>query len=82
MYVCICIRCFSMYVNQVPILGNVDEDALEFICDSLKPVVYPENSYIILQGEPLDKMLPITQGVVWTYKSSSDICRRESNLNN
>ncbi|GMN39892.1 hypothetical protein TIFTF001_009120 [Ficus carica] len=24
-------------------------------------------------GEPLDKMLLITQGVVWTYKSSSDV---------
>ena len=37
----------------------------------LKPVAYPESSYIIRQGEPLDLMLLITQGSLWTFSTCS-----------
>lgn len=37
------------------------------LCDNLKPVTYPENSYVIRVGEPLDLMLFITQGIIWTF---------------
>lgn len=38
--------------------------------DFLKPVVYAENSYIIREGEPLDLMLFITQGIALTFTTS------------
>ncbi|KAH7538187.1 hypothetical protein FEM48_Zijuj03G0172300 [Ziziphus jujuba var. spinosa] len=40
--------------------------------EKLKPVVYSEHSYIIRKEEPLDLMLFITQGVVWSYAAKND----------
>ncbi|GMN69471.1 hypothetical protein TIFTF001_038521 [Ficus carica] len=37
----------------------------------LKPVTYTEKSYIFRKGEPLDMMLFVTVGVVWSFGSSS-----------
>ena len=51
----------------------MDEQVLTAVCDGhLKPVIYSENSYIIREREPIDKMLFITQGVVRTYTTSND----------
>ncbi|KAH7538188.1 hypothetical protein FEM48_Zijuj03G0172400 [Ziziphus jujuba var. spinosa] len=59
-------------LKKVPILRNMGVKVLEgFIC-YLKPVVYSEHSYIIRKGEPLDLMLFITQGVVWSYAAKND----------
>ncbi|XP_060675341.1 cyclic nucleotide-gated ion channel 1 [Ziziphus jujuba] len=38
----------------------------------LKPTVYSENSYIIRKGEPLDLMLFIIEGVVWSFTAYDD----------
>ena len=43
----------------------------ERICKYLKPVTYSENTYIIRKGEPLDMMLFITQGIVWSFNETS-----------
>ena len=51
-------------------LENIDKEGHE-IYGYLKPVAYPECSYIIRQGEPLDLMLLITQGSLWTFSTSS-----------
>ena len=51
-------------------LENIDEEGHEMY-GYLKPVAYPESSYIIRQGEPLDLMLLITQGSLWTFSTSS-----------
>ncbi|XP_062074779.1 cyclic nucleotide-gated ion channel 1-like [Humulus lupulus] len=48
-----------------------DEVVYDTICNYLKPVTYSENSYIIRKGEPLDMMLFITQGVVWTFGNTT-----------
>ena len=48
----------------------MDEYVFETISKFLKPVIYSEKSYIIRKGEPLDMMLFITQGVVWTFGCS------------
>ena len=45
---------------------------LQLICDHLKPVYYNEHSYIVGEGEPLDAMLFITQGVVWNFITTSN----------
>jgi cyclic nucleotide gated channel len=37
------------------------------ICDYLTPVHYNKHSYIVREGEPLDAMLFITQGIIWSF---------------
>lgn len=54
-------------IKKVPMLENMNEQVLRVICDHLKPVIYTENSYIIREGDPLDRMLFITQGTAWEY---------------
>lgn len=49
-----------------------NEHLLQLICDHLKPVYYNEHSYIVREGEPLDAMLFITQGVVWNFITTSN----------
>ena len=49
-----------------------NEQLLQMICDYLKPVYYNEQSYIVWEGEPLDAMLFITQGVVWNFITTSN----------
>ena len=55
--------------NQVPMLRDLDDDGVEIVCNNLKPVIYPEKSYIIRQGEPLDSMFVVTEGIAWTYEA-------------
>ena len=50
-------------------LANLDEGVPE-IYRYLKPMTFQERSYIIREGEPLDLMLFITQGFVWTFGGS------------
>ncbi|XP_041011510.1 cyclic nucleotide-gated ion channel 1-like [Juglans microcarpa x Juglans regia] len=60
-------------LQKVPLLQNESEDVLELISRNfLKQVYYNENSYIAWEGEPLDALLFITQGIVWTYTTSPD----------
>ncbi|PON50119.1 cAMP-dependent protein kinase regulatory subunit [Parasponia andersonii] len=56
-----------------------DDQLLEVICDHLKPVIYPESSYMIREGDPLDRMLIITQGTAWAYTNNSV---HNDNINN
>ncbi|XP_062119882.1 cyclic nucleotide-gated ion channel 1-like [Humulus lupulus] len=70
--------CLPM-INKVPLLQNIDDKVLENFCSVLKPVIYSENSYIIRKGEPLDMMLFILQGVVWTFDSSTSSIERLQN---
>nr|XP_048326821.1 cyclic nucleotide-gated ion channel 1-like [Ziziphus jujuba var. spinosa] len=44
----------------------------EIFVSYLKPTVYSENSYIIRKGEPLDLMVFIIQGVVWSFTAYDD----------
>ncbi|XP_062119878.1 cyclic nucleotide-gated ion channel 1-like isoform X2 [Humulus lupulus] len=62
--------CFPI-LKRVPMFENMDEYVYETICKYLKPVTYLENIYILRKGEPLDMMLFITQGVVWSFGSST-----------
>ncbi|KAH7538176.1 hypothetical protein FEM48_Zijuj03G0171200 [Ziziphus jujuba var. spinosa] len=58
-------------LRKVRVFQNMKESVLEDICAHLKPVTYAENSYIIREGHPLDRMLFITQGTVLDFTSSS-----------
>ncbi|XP_041011509.1 cyclic nucleotide-gated ion channel 1-like [Juglans microcarpa x Juglans regia] len=51
-------------------LRTKSEKLLQLICDSLRPVYYNERTYIVREGEPLDAMIFITQGIVWNFTTS------------
>ncbi|XP_023874097.1 cyclic nucleotide-gated ion channel 1 [Quercus suber] len=42
------------------------------ICDSLKPVFYNEQSYIVKEGDPIDAVFLITCGIAWAYPSRNN----------
>ncbi|XP_050387720.1 cyclic nucleotide-gated ion channel 1-like isoform X2 [Argentina anserina] len=58
-------------LSKVPMLQNKDPRLLDAICDHLKPVLYIEHSFILRKGDPLDEMLFITRGKVWTYTTTN-----------
>ncbi|KAL5568090.1 hypothetical protein UlMin_024665 [Ulmus minor] len=61
-------------LKKVPMVKNKYGVGCEIICNYLKPVTYSENTYIIKKGEPLDMMLFITQGIVWSFNETSMEC--------
>ncbi|XP_030943850.1 cyclic nucleotide-gated ion channel 1-like isoform X2 [Quercus lobata] len=44
---------------------------LHKICDSLQPKFYNEHCYIVKEGDPIDALFLITNGIVWTYTSNN-----------
>uniref|UniRef100_A0A7N2MUQ2 Cyclic nucleotide-binding domain-containing protein n=2 Tax=Quercus lobata TaxID=97700 RepID=A0A7N2MUQ2_QUELO len=44
---------------------------LHKICDSLQPKFYNEHCYIVNEGDPIDALFLITNGIVWTYTSNN-----------
>lgn len=59
-----------MCLSQVPRFQNINNQLLQVFLDHLKPMHHSEHSYIFREGEPLDAMLFVTQGIAWTYTSS------------
>lgn len=55
-------------------LQYMDPKVLEMMCGYLKPVTYPENSYIVKEGEQLHFMLIITEGIIWKWTPTSTTC--------
>ncbi|CAN6705922.1 unnamed protein product [Malus baccata var. baccata] len=55
---------------QIPMLKDMNEKMLKMICKNLKPATYIENSFVFRTGDPLDCMLLIIEGTMWTYESS------------
>ncbi|KAJ7009895.1 putative cyclic nucleotide-gated ion channel 7 [Populus alba] len=49
-------------VRRVPLFANMDERLLDAICERLKPSLYTEETYIVREGDPVDKMLFIIRG--------------------
>ena len=47
------------------------EPLLLKICDSLKPVFFNEHHYIVREGDPIDAVFLITEGIVWTCTSNN-----------
>ncbi|TQE04645.1 hypothetical protein C1H46_009728 [Malus baccata] len=64
----------------VPVLEMLGTQALEKICDYLKPVTYKENSFIFRMGDPLDFMLFIIKGTVCTYSWTSSTSATSSKM--
>ncbi|KAM1917831.1 hypothetical protein ACFX13_037386 [Malus domestica] len=59
-------------LKKVPMFQTLDEKVLKEISQSLQPVMFTEDTYIVKEGKPLDKMLFVTQGIVWSYGSSNN----------
>ncbi|KAI5320207.1 hypothetical protein L3X38_039915 [Prunus dulcis] len=68
-----CIMCLLSWksLKRVPMLETMNKNVLKEICEHLKIVKYSEDNYIVREGEPLDKMLFITQGTAWSYPTSA-----------
>ncbi|KAM1070359.1 hypothetical protein ACFX13_002207 [Malus domestica] len=60
---------FMDTLKTVNKLKDMDERVLALMCDYLKPVTYIENSFVFRKGDPLDCMLFIIEGTMWTYAS-------------
>ena len=47
------------------------DSLLHKICDSLQPMFYNKNCYIVREGDPIDAVFFITYGTVGTYTSNN-----------
>ncbi|KAM1020980.1 hypothetical protein ACFX15_041388 [Malus domestica] len=61
---------FMGTLKTVKKLEDMNAKVLKMMCDYLKPVTYSENSFIFRTGDPLDCMLFILKGTMWTFASS------------
>ncbi|KAJ4955857.1 hypothetical protein NE237_012640 [Protea cynaroides] len=55
---------------RVPMFANMDEQLLDAMCDRLKPSLYTEESFIVREGDPVDEMLFIMRGKLWTVTTN------------
>ncbi|KAL4614137.1 hypothetical protein ACB092_07G032500 [Castanea dentata] len=62
-----------LMIKKMNCLDNPEhEKLLHDICNSLKPVYYNEQCYIVREGEPMDTVFLITDGSAWAFPSSSN----------
>ncbi|XP_061999620.1 cyclic nucleotide-gated ion channel 1-like [Rosa rugosa] len=64
------VLCMST-LRKVPMLEGMNPKVLKMICDYLKPVIYPEHSYVAKVDEPVDRMVLVTEGTMWIYSSNA-----------
>lgn len=65
-----CNHILSFFLSQVPMFEKMDEQLLDAMCDRLRPVLYTENSFIIREGDPVDDMLFIMRGKLWSMTTN------------
>ncbi|TXG71164.1 hypothetical protein EZV62_006099 [Acer yangbiense] len=56
-------------LKKVEKFGDWSEASLLHLCDCVKPIVYTERTLIVREGDPIDKMLFVLQGKLWTFSS-------------
>ncbi|XP_068329907.1 cyclic nucleotide-gated ion channel 1-like [Pyrus communis] len=61
---------FMDTLRKVKVLKHMDEYVLTLLCNYLKPMTYNKNSFVFRAGDPLDCMVFIIEGTMWTYASS------------
>ncbi|CAN6564740.1 unnamed protein product [Malus baccata var. baccata] len=61
---------FMDTLRTVKVLKYMDEYVLTLLCNYLKPMTYNENSFVFRMGDPLDCMVFIIDGTMWTYAAS------------
>ena len=56
----------SIQVNE---FENWSEKSLGYLCEFLKPVLFIERTRIIRAGDPIDEVIFVLKGKLWTYIS-------------
>ncbi|KAL9409861.1 hypothetical protein AB3S75_048148 [Citrus x aurantiifolia] len=56
-------------IKNVKEFESWSEKSLGFLCEFLKPVFFTERTRIIREGDPIDEMLFVLKGNLWTYTS-------------
>lgn len=57
-------------VKRVPMFEKMDDQLMDAMCDRLKPVLYTEDSYIVREGDPVDEMLFVIRGKLFTVTTN------------
>ncbi|KAL8537903.1 hypothetical protein ACS0TY_000013 [Phlomoides rotata] len=57
-------------LKRVPLFEKMDDQLLDALCDRLKPVLYTEESYIVREGDPVDEMLFVMRGKLFTVTTN------------
>ena len=65
--------------TQVNEFENWSEKSLGYLCKSLKPVFFIERTRIIREGDPIDEMIFVLKGKLWTYASRNVTTTTASN---
>ncbi|XP_075673418.1 cyclic nucleotide-gated ion channel 1-like [Castanea sativa] len=63
--------CLKLLEN-VEVLRGMDEQMLLKMCHTLTPVFYQEHNYVIREGDPIDAIFFITNGIAWTYTTGNN----------
>ncbi|XP_006490528.1 cyclic nucleotide-gated ion channel 1-like [Citrus sinensis] len=66
----------KMQVNE---FENWSEKSLGYLCEFLKPVLFIERTRIIRAGDPIDEMIFVLKGKLWTYASRNVTTTTASN---
>ncbi|KAL5749273.1 hypothetical protein ACOSP7_023876 [Xanthoceras sorbifolium] len=59
-------------LKKVPLFQFMDEQHWDAMCERLKPVLYPDESYIIREGEAIDEMLFIIRGTILSVSNTNN----------
>ncbi|XP_031262125.1 cyclic nucleotide-gated ion channel 1-like [Pistacia vera] len=58
-------------LKKVEEFKKLNETTLDALCDCVKPAFYIERTHIIREGDPIEEMLFIVHGKLWTYTSKA-----------
>ncbi|KAJ0099968.1 hypothetical protein Patl1_20331 [Pistacia atlantica] len=61
----------SELLKKVEEFKKLNEKILDALCDCVKPAFYIERTHIICEGDPIDELLFIVHGKLWTYTSKA-----------
>lgn len=69
---------FSFACIKVKEFKKLSERSLERMDDCLKPVFFSARTRIIREGDPIDEMIFVLKGKLWTYSSASSSSRNDT----
>ncbi|GER26483.1 cyclic nucleotide gated channel 1 [Striga asiatica] len=61
--------CWTL-LTRVPMFQKMNEQLLDAMCHHLKPILYTKDSYIVREGDPVDEMLFIMRGKIFTMTTN------------
>ncbi|XP_044505655.1 cyclic nucleotide-gated ion channel 1-like [Mangifera indica] len=65
-------------LKKVDEFENWNEITLYELCDCLRPAFYDKRTRIVREGDPIDEMIFVLQGNLWTYSSSGTATTHQS----